>query len=124
MSVTQPLLFVTSQHVGVNPMVDYVGVLVRPGGEFGMSLERKLELHHCAITRIICFICLLSHFCSTGWFFARLVQRAAVVESKNIFGESFMAKAFDTNVGSLVEAAEECAWEVLDHHQVQNKFAR
>lgn len=47
-----------------------------------------------------------------------LGQRGALVESKNIFGDSLLAKAFDEGTVKLFEAVLNCAWGVLDHHQV------
>lgn len=49
---------------------------------------------------------------------AHLVQRGALVESKNIFGDSFLAKALYRGDRNLIEAVLDCAFEVLDHHQV------
>lgn len=48
----------------------------------------------------------------------RVVQREVLVESTNVFGDSLLAKAFDKGDTDLFKAALECAWEVLDHHQV------
>lgn len=46
----------------------------------------------------------------------RMVKRANLVASKNIFGESLLAKAFDS-IGSkeLLEAVLEFAWDVIPH---------
>lgn len=49
---------------------------------------------------------------------ARVVQQGALVESKNTFGESLLAKAFDKGSVELFQANLNCAWEVLDHDQV------
>ncbi|CAN0463875.1 unnamed protein product, partial [Ectocarpus sp. 8 AP-2014] len=45
-------------------------------------------------------------------------QRGDLVESKNVFGESLLAKAFDIGDENLFKATLDCAWEVLDHHQL------
>lgn len=54
------------------------------------------------------------------------VQRGDLIAFRNIFGESLLAKAFDSGKRELFEAVLDCAWELREHlayHQVPTSLA-